>query len=139
MRRGLGRWLTARGASEDELDAIQIACHEACSNSIEHGFRFGPGRVTVEADTGADGVVLEVRDSGVWIERPDGPLPFRGHGLPLMEALVDRLEIERSESGTTVRLRRRLACQATEECSSTQLNGSGTRGSESPSEEPSST
>lgn len=139
MRRGLGRWLTARGASKDELDAIQIASHEACSNSIEHGCDFGPGRVTVEADTGPEGVVLEVRDSGAWVERPDGPLPFRGHGLPLMEALVDSVDIERSEAGTTVRLRRQLACQATEECSSTRLNGSGTRASASPSEGPSST
>jgi anti-sigma regulatory factor (Ser/Thr protein kinase) len=95
--------------------------------------------VIVEADTGADGVVLEVRDSGAWVERPDGPLPYRGHGLPLMEALVDTMDIERSASGTTVRLRRQLACQATEECSSTQLNGSGTRASASPSEGPSST
>jgi PAS domain S-box-containing protein len=139
MRRGLGRWLAARGANKDELDAILIACHEACSNSIEHGCHFGPGSVTVEADTGPAGVVLEVRDSGAWVERPDGPLPFRGHGLPLMEALVDAMEIERSDTGTTVRLRRKLACQATEECSSTQLNGSGTRASASPSEGPSST
>ena len=139
MRRGLSRWLSARGASKDELEAIQIACHEACSNSIEHGCRFGPGSVTVEADTSDEGVVLEVRDSGTWVERPDGPLPFRGHGLPLMEALADSMEIERSDLGTTVRLRIGLACQATEECSSTHLNGLGTRASESPSEEPSST
>jgi anti-sigma regulatory factor (Ser/Thr protein kinase) len=139
LRRGLSRWLTARGANEEELEAIQIACHEACSNSIEHGCRFGAGSVTVVADAGAEAVVLEVRDSGEWIDRPDGPLPFRGHGLPLMEALVDSVEIERSQAGTTVRLRRQLACQATEECSSTQLNGSGTRASASPSEGPSST
>jgi PAS domain S-box-containing protein len=139
VRRGLSRWLTARGATKDELEAIQIACHEACSNSIEHGCRFGPGSVIVEADMGQAGVVLEVHDSGTWIERPDGPLPYRGHGLPLMEALVDSMEIRRSEAGTTVRLRRQLACQATEECSSTRLNGSGTRASASPSEGPSST
>jgi anti-sigma regulatory factor (Ser/Thr protein kinase) len=139
MRRGLGRWLNARGATTEELDAIRIACHEACSNSIEHGCRFGPGSVTVEADTGAEGVVLEVRDSGDWIDRHDGPLPFRGHGLPLMEALVDAVDIQHSQAGTTVRLRRQLACQATEGCSSTRLNGSGTRASASPSEGPSST
>jgi PAS domain S-box-containing protein len=139
MRRGLSRWLNARGANQEELDAIQIACHEACSNSIEHGYGFGPGSVTVEADSGAEGVVLEIRDSGDWIDRPDGPLPLRGHGLPLMEALVDSVDIMRSQAGTTVRLRRRLACQATEECSSTRLNGSGTRASASPSEGPSST
>jgi PAS domain S-box-containing protein len=139
IRRGLARWLTARGALREELDEIQIACHEACSNSIEHGCGFGPGSVTVEADIDAAGVVLEVHDSGEWVERPDGPLPFRGHGMPLMEALMDSVEITHSGQGTSVRLRRRLACQATEECSSTRLNGSGTRASASRSEDPSST
>jgi PAS domain S-box-containing protein len=139
VRRRLGRWLTARGADHEELDAIQIACHEACSNAIEHGCAFGDGSVTIEAALGEDGVVLEVRDSGAWVERPDGPLPFRGHGLPLMEALMDSVDVDRSQEGTSIRLRRRLACQATEECSSTRLNGSGTRASASASEDPSST
>jgi anti-sigma regulatory factor (Ser/Thr protein kinase) len=139
MRRRLGRWLTARGAVREELDELQMACHEACSNSIEHGCGFGPGTVTVEADLDKAGVLVEVRDSGAWVERPNGPLPHRGHGLPLMKAFVDSVEISRTEEGTSVRLRRRLACQATEGCSSTRLNGSGTRASASRSDEPSST
>ena len=139
MRRRLGRWLTARGAAREELDELQMACHEACSNSIEHGYDFGHGTVTVEADLDEAGVLVEVRDTGAWVERPNGPLPHRGHGLPLMKAFVDSVEISRSEEGTSVRLRRRLACQATEGCSSTRLNGSGTRASASRSDEPSST
>ena len=139
MRRGLTRWLRVHGALPEEVDAIQIACHEACSNAIEHGCGFGEGRVTLEADLTEAGVLLEVRDSGQWVERPDGPLPFRGHGLPLMEALMESVNVDRSKRGTSVRLRRRLACQATEECSSTRLNGSGTRASASASEDPSST
>jgi PAS domain S-box-containing protein len=139
MRRRLGRWLTARGAVPEELDELQMACHEACSNSIEHGCGFGPGTVTVEADLDEAGVLVEVRDPGAWVERPNGPLPHRGHGLPIMKAFVDSVEILRSEKGTSVRLRRRLACQATKGCSSTRLNGSGTRASASRSDEPSST
>ena len=139
MRHRLTRWLRAHGADGEEVDAIQIACHEACSNSIEHGCDFGDGSVTVEAALGQAGVVLEVRDGGHWVERPNGPLPFRGHGLRLMEALMDSVEVNRSKQGTSVRLRRHLACQATEECSSTRLNGSGTRASASASEDPSST
>jgi PAS domain S-box-containing protein len=138
MRRRLGRWLTARGAVREELDELQMACHEASSNSIEHGCGFGPGTVTVEADLDEAGVLVEVRDTGAWVERPNGPLPHRGHGLPIMNALVDSVEISRSKEGTSVRLRRRLACQATKGCSSTRLNGSGTRASASRSDEPSS-
>jgi anti-sigma regulatory factor (Ser/Thr protein kinase) len=139
MRNRLMRWLQARGANQEEAEAFQIACHEACSNSVEHGCGFGRGTITVDAALDDGRVVIEVSDSGRWVERPDGPLPHRGHGLPLMEALVDSVEIERGEDGTLVRLGRQLACQASEECSSTHSNGSATRASASPSEGRSST
>jgi serine phosphatase RsbU (regulator of sigma subunit)/anti-sigma regulatory factor (Ser/Thr protein kinase) len=139
MRHRLVRWLEARGADEDEAAAVQIACHEACSNAVEHGFGFGPGTVEIDAAVEDGRVVIEVSDTGHWVERPDGPLPYRGHGLPLMDALVDSVEIERRDDGTSVRLGKRLACQASEECSSTHSNGSATRASASPSEGRSST
>ena len=139
MRRQLMRWLRARGVQDGDVDAIQIACHEACSNAFEHGCGFGPGTVTVEAALDNGRIEIEVRDSGHWVERPDGPLPFRGHGLPLMEALMDSVEVVRGDEGTSVRLARQVPCQASEECSSTQSNGSATRASASPSEDRSST
>jgi anti-sigma regulatory factor (Ser/Thr protein kinase) len=139
MRRRLVGWLEARGAVEEEADAFQIACHEACSNAVEHGCGFGPGTLTVDAAVDDGRVLIEVSDSGHWVERPDGPLPFRGHGLPLMEALMDSVEVERRDDGTLVRLGKQLACQASEECSSTHSNGSATRASASPSEGRSST
>ena len=139
MRRELMRWLRARGVEDGDVEAIQIACHEACSNAIEHGCGFGPGTVTVEAALDDGRIDIEVRDGGHWVERPDGPLPFRGHGLPLMEALMDSVEVVRGDDGTSIRLVRQVPCQASEECSSTQSNGSATRASASPSEERSST
>jgi PAS domain S-box-containing protein len=139
MRRQLMRWLRARGVEDGDVDAIQIACHEACSNAVEHGCGFGPGTVTVDAALDNGTIQIEVRDGGHWVERPDGPLPFRGHGLPLMEALMDSVEVVSGDEGTSVRLARKVPCQASEECSSTQSNGSATRASASPSEERSST
>jgi anti-sigma regulatory factor (Ser/Thr protein kinase) len=139
MRNRLMGWLQARGANREEAEAFQIACHEACSNAVEHGCAFGPGEIKVDAAVQNGHVVIEVADSGHWIERPDGPLPNRGHGLPLMEALVDSVEIERGDDGTLVRLAKQLACQASGECSSTHSNGSATRASASPSEGRSST
>jgi PAS domain S-box-containing protein len=139
MRRQLVRWLHARGVEDGDVDAIQIACHEACSNAVEHGCGFGPGTITVEAALENDRIEIEVRDSGHWVERPDGPLPFRGHGLPLMEALMDSVEVTREDEGTSIRLAKQVPCEASGECSSTQSNGSATRASGSPSEEHSST
>jgi anti-sigma regulatory factor (Ser/Thr protein kinase) len=86
-----------------------MACHEACSNAIEHGYGFGEGTFTIRGEVEAGKVVLEVTDSGEWIERPEGGLPHRGRGLPLIEALMDAVELSHANGGTTVRMERSLA------------------------------
>ena len=67
-------WLRDAGASGEVVEVIQIACHEACSNAIEHGYEFGDGRLWVDAELEDGRVILTVRDEGHWIERgADGP------------------------------------------------------------------
>ncbi len=110
MRRDLGRWLRDAGAESDVVEVVQMACHEACSNAIEHGYSFGDGVLFVDAELEDGQIVLTVRDSGGWVERPDGPPDYRGNGLPLMEALMDSVELSHSNgSGTEVRMARTLA------------------------------
>jgi PAS domain S-box-containing protein len=110
MRRDLGRWLRDAGAEGDVVEVVQMACHEACSNAIEHGYSFGDGVLFVDAELEDGQIVLTVRDSGGWVERPNGPPDYRGNGLPLMEALMDSVELSHANgSGTEVRMARRLA------------------------------
>ena len=110
MRRELGTWLRAAGASTDVVEVVQIACHEACSNSIEHGYSFGEGSLSVDAELDERRVILTIRDDGGWVERPNGNLPYRGNGLPLMEALMDSVELTHGNgTGTAVRMARSLA------------------------------
>ncbi|MGH2781735.1 MAG: ATP-binding protein, partial [Thermoleophilaceae bacterium] len=85
-----------------------MACHEACSNAIEHGYGFGDGSFTIDARVEDSRVVLEVVDSGRWVERPDGPLPHRGRGLALIEALMDAVKLSHDGGGTRVRMERSL-------------------------------
>ena len=56
-------------------------------------------------------VILTVRDKGHWIERgADGPPRYRGNGLPLMEALMDSVELTHDNgNGTAVRMARSLS------------------------------
>jgi len=109
MRRQLGTWLRSAGASTEVVEVVQMACHEACSNSIEHGYSFGEGSLSVDAELDALRVVVTIRDDGGWIERPDGNLPYRGNGLPLMEALMDSVELTHGNgAGTAVRMARSL-------------------------------
>jgi len=110
MRRDLGSWLRQAGAPGEVIETIQMACHEACSNSIEHGYSFGDGVLSVDAELDDGDVVLTIRDSGHWIERPDGPLRYRGNGLPLMKALMDSVELTHENGdGTAVRMARSLS------------------------------
>jgi PAS domain S-box-containing protein len=111
MRRDLGSWLREAGAGGEVVEIFQIACHEACSNSIEHGYAFGDGVLWVDAELDDGRVVLTVRDEGHWIERgSEGTARYRGNGLPLMEALMDTVELSHANgAGTAVRMARSLA------------------------------
>ena len=105
LRATLRRWLVRAGANDTELYEILTACGEACTNAIRHAS--GPLRsdFEVEAIVVEDGVEISVRDQGTWRERRGD---VGGRGLPIMEAYLDELTINRSPTGTEVRMRRRL-------------------------------
>jgi len=111
MRRDLGGWLRQAGAAGEVVELIQMACHEACSNAIEHGYSFGEGLLWVDAELVDSRVVLTVRDKGHWIERgSEGPPRYRGNGLPLMQAVMDSVELTHDNgAGTAVRMARSLS------------------------------
>jgi anti-sigma regulatory factor (Ser/Thr protein kinase) len=108
LRSTVRRWLIQVGASELETYELLTACGEACTNAVRHAS--GPRRTHFEVDARiVDGEVeLRVGDHGCWREpRSEN----QGRGLPIIEAYVDHLQIERTPSGTEVIMRRRLARQ----------------------------
>ena len=107
LRATLRRWLiTQAGASDAEAYELLTACGEACTNAIRHAS--GPLQSQFEVDAAiVDGAVeVRVRDHGCW-RAPRGDVG--GRGLPIIEAYVDELRIDRRPSGTEVTMRRRLA------------------------------
>jgi PAS domain S-box-containing protein len=109
VRRDLASWLRGVGAHKEDVEVAQMACHEACSNAIEHGYGFGEGSFTIDAQLDQSRLVLQVSDRGDWVERPNGKLPHRGRGLALMKALMDSVELTHDRGGTTVRMERAIA------------------------------
>src|SRR3712207_5841397 len=105
MRRTLRRWLHAHGASDEEVQAITLACGEACANAIEHAYPPGPASFELLAEVADGALTLAVRDHGGW-RAPRGE--HRGHGLELMEAIMDGLEVRRGDDGTEIRMRKEL-------------------------------
>jgi len=105
VRQILRRWLYAHGATEDETFDITVASQEACANAVEHAY--GPGRRTFEIDAtyAAGRVRLVIRDDGRW-RPPRGT--HRGRGLPLMRALMEHVDVQHTDKGTTVVLERAI-------------------------------
>jgi PAS domain S-box-containing protein len=106
LRRTVGRWLEPLGASTVESNDIQVSCHEACSNAMEHGYRFREATIDVNAEFDGSEVLLTIADTGGWREQRDSD---RGRGLDLIRALMDSVEVEPGDDGTVVRMRKRLA------------------------------
>jgi anti-sigma regulatory factor (Ser/Thr protein kinase) len=105
IRAALRRWLTLMDAGEDEIYEILVAAGEACANAIEHATGPATGRFTIEGSREGNQVCIAVRDAGSW--RPYRPGPG-GRGLHVMESFMDRVDIERTDDGTEVKLIRNL-------------------------------
>jgi GAF domain-containing protein/anti-sigma regulatory factor (Ser/Thr protein kinase) len=109
VRHLLRRWLRARGASDDEVYFITVACQEACANAVEHAYRPGRAAFEVEAADHDGRVRVVVRDNGRW-RPPRGS--DRGRGLQLMEGMMERVAVRHTDDGTLVVLERTLGRRA---------------------------
>ena len=106
-RHALAELLAAHDVDEDASFALKLALSEAAANAVEHAYGPGDHEFEVVAEIGADGVTLTVTDNGQW--RPSrGEARGRGRGLVLIEEFADSVELERGESGTVVRVFKRL-------------------------------
>lgn len=111
LRTELSEWLGPLGASELDLQDIQIAVGEAVANVIEHAYPDSDGAggpVTVEVYHDQDGrVCITVADAGTWRAPPVEPAE-RGRGLIMIRACMDTVEIDNSGDGTALQMDRRL-------------------------------
>lgn len=100
-RHAVARFLDEHGADAEASFALKLAVSEAAANAIEHAYDHTDHEFEVVAELRSEGVHLTVRDRGRW-RAPRGQA--RGHGLSLIERLIDRLDVQRSDSGTTLRM-----------------------------------
>jgi PAS domain S-box-containing protein len=104
IRAQLTAWLHAAGTPEALTADIVLAGNEACTNSVEHAYRGGQaGTMRVEARVRRGEIEMRVVDFGTW-KPPTEDMPFRGRGIPLMLAVSDRVDLQRSDTGTTVEM-----------------------------------
>jgi len=105
LRHRLARWLDDAGVSHLVNDDVIVAMNEAVSNSALHAYSDGDGEIRVALAVEAAAVVVTVVDGGRWQPRRDD---HDGRGLELIRALMSDVHIERTSSGTLVRMTREL-------------------------------
>lgn len=98
-----------------EVFDLQVAVGEASANAIEHGSPNGAENY-VHFAAACDGsyLTITIRDEGEFIRKmpdpdTDGEINFRGRGIPLMLALMDRVTIDEASTGTCVVLMKKVA------------------------------
>ncbi|MCP3962830.1 MAG: ATP-binding protein [bacterium] len=108
------------GLSPDKIDEVQMAVVEACINAFEHsGSSDREVRILLQVlgtDDQPRGLQITIRDAGVGFSpdkitrlRAEETLTAprkRGHGLRIIDGLMDEVDIQSDSEGTTVVMRK---------------------------------
>ena len=99
------------GLSQDQSDEIKMALIEACINAFEHS-KTEEGQVEINFAIEENTLVIKVTDQGVGFDSNTVKIPKieqkiksdhkRGWGLQLIKELMDTVEFESTDEGTTV-------------------------------------
>ena len=93
----------AAGASKEVVEAIALAVSETVTNAILHAYDAETGTVRLSCRVDGERFIVEVVDEGGGlVPRPDSP--GIGHGLAMVGALAQTLDVARGSDGrgTTV-------------------------------------
>lgn len=108
----LAAWLDGAGARSLDAIALQHAVGELVDNAVRHAYadateaRLGGDAVAVDVQLLRTGEVeVVVSDRGGWRAPVED---HGGRGLAMARGFMDHMTLERSEQGTTARLRHRL-------------------------------
>jgi serine/threonine-protein kinase RsbW len=104
VRRTVERWLADAGA--ERVDDLVLAVNEAVANAVEHSGLSDTDLIGVHGDICGDRIHIEVRNRGGW--KQPGHDSSRGHGLQIMRAVMDTVDVASIDDVTTVVLDRSL-------------------------------
>jgi anti-sigma regulatory factor (Ser/Thr protein kinase)/GAF domain-containing protein len=105
IRHTLRRWLRHVGAGAQETIEITLAVSEACTNAIEHAYSPAPAHFRLRATAAGGDVTFVVNDVGRW-RPPRGQ--DRGRGLTIIRTAMDDVDVNSTDMGTEIVMRRRL-------------------------------
>jgi anti-sigma regulatory factor (Ser/Thr protein kinase) len=106
-RHRLSDWLSELDMPQSTIDDMALAITELVTNAVEAS-PTASAPVLVHATYSDHDLCIEVIDEGVGFHLEDtnstrpGPRSIRGRGLPIVRALVDGVEVDRSDGRTRV-------------------------------------
>jgi anti-sigma regulatory factor (Ser/Thr protein kinase) len=101
VRHRMREWMGGLGSSPEEISDVLLLAGEAVANAVEHAYHGrSKGRVRVRLEHTATEYRLTVSDEGGW-RWPNAP-GKRGRGTAIMQAVADRLIVDRRPQGTTL-------------------------------------
>jgi serine/threonine-protein kinase RsbW len=110
------RAIVRDAASELRLDGsttwdLMLATTEAFANAVEHGEPCDPRGIYLGVETRDGTIGIEVRDCGCFPLEPHSSKPDQqgGRGMPIIAAIMDKLEVAPGSDITRVRFEKRLA------------------------------
>jgi anti-sigma regulatory factor (Ser/Thr protein kinase) len=115
VRARLREWLAQARLDPESCADVLLAVGEATANAVEHSVVGAdrPVLMDVRATLCGNLLALTVSDNGRWKDngsrRSDAESrAFRGHGMHLINALVDSVELTANADGTTVQMLKEL-------------------------------
>jgi anti-anti-sigma factor len=102
LRRAVSDWTAMAGLSEDLAYDVLLAYGEAAANVIDHAYAGGSGTFDTHVARVGTTVQVTVADQGRWRPEPEDP-GHRGRGLRLIRTMADETDLDKGESGTTIR------------------------------------
>lgn len=110
------RSLVCEAAAEAGLDGertwdLMLATSEAFANAVKHGQAWPNQCILLSTEPSGRGLRVEVSDRGIFDSTLE-PAPLdstSGRGIPIIAAVVDRLEVTNNNGGTLVSFERHAA------------------------------
>jgi serine/threonine-protein kinase RsbW len=102
------------GLNGDGAWDLMLATSEAFANAIQHGRAWANECILLTTEPCAGGLRVEVTDCGAFNGTPE-PTPIdatSGRGIPIIAAVVDRLEVQNGNGRTLVRFERHAPAEA---------------------------
>jgi anti-sigma regulatory factor (Ser/Thr protein kinase) len=106
LRNELHAWLLDAGINGSTGYDIRTAANEAFANSVQHPVGRRSHEIRISGEITGQEVQVTIRDDGTW--KPSEVNSQHHYGYPLINTLMDAVDVAATRDGTAITLRKAL-------------------------------